>query len=453
MNRTIRIRQGLDIPVAGEPEQVVHAGPKVRHVALCGMDYIGLRPRLLVDVGAAVGLGQPLLEDKRDPGVCYPSPGRGTVVAINRGTRRVLESIVVRLEDSGGQDLVFEALTARQIEQLDRDRVAERLLRSGLWTAFRTRPFSRVPPSDSAPRAIFVTAIDTRPLAPDPAVVVARDVEAFATGLQLLTRLTEGTVWLCTAPDWPVALPELERVQHVAFSGPHPAGLPGTHMHFLDPVGPGRTAWHIGFQDVTAFGRLFRKGSIDTERVVALCGVCVNQPRLITTRLGASLEQLLRDGVCETFACRVISGSVLGGRAATGALAFLGRYHDQVSVFREGGAVYPFGWLGLYPRRFSAAGALTRRSGFRRRHLFSTTQNGRFAGMLPVPVFERVMPLDILPSPLLRALLVKDTERAQALGCLELDEEDLALCSFVCPAKQDYGVTLRINLEQIEREG
>ena len=453
MSRTIRISRGLDVPVAGEPEQVVHPGPRLKHVALCGVDYIGLRPRLLVEVGAVVGLGQPLLEDKRDPGVCYGSPGRGTVVAINRGARRVLESIVVRLEDSGGQDLSFEALTLRQIEHLGRDQVAERLLRSGLWTAFRTRPFSRVPPSDSAPRAIFVTAIDTRPLAPDPAVVVARDVEAFATGLQLLTRLTRGTVWLCTAPNWAMALPEIERVQHVVFSGPHPAGLPGTHMHFLDPVGPGRTAWHIGFQDVTAFGRLFRKGSIDTERVVALCGVCVNQPRLITTRLGASLEQLLREGVCETAVCRVISGSVLGGRAATGALAFLGRYHDQVSVFREGGAIYPFGWLGLYPRRFTATGTFSRRSGFRRRHLFSTTQNGRFTGMLPMPVFERVMPLDILPSPLLRALLVRDTERAPARGCLELDEEDLALCSFVCPAKADYGVTLRINLEQIEREG
>jgi Na+-transporting NADH:ubiquinone oxidoreductase subunit A len=373
MSRTIRISRGLDVPVAGEPEQVVHPGPRLKHVALCGVDYIGLRPRLLVEVGAVVGLGQPLLEDKRDPGVCYGSPGRGTVVAINRGARRVLESIVVRLEDSGGQDLSFEALSLRQIEHLDRDRVAERLLRSGLWTAFRTRPFSRVPPSDSAPRAIFVTAIDTRPLAPDPAVVVARDVEAFATGLQLLTRLTQGTIWLCTAPNWTMALPEIERVQHVVFSGPHPAGLPGTHMHFLDPVGPGRTAWHIGFQDVTAFGRLFRKGSIDTERVVALCGVCINQPRLITTRLGASLEQLLRDGVCETAVCRVISGSLLGGRAATGALAFLGRYHDGLGI-PEGGAIYPFGWLGLYPGALHRHRYLLKRTGFRRRHLFSDAE-------------------------------------------------------------------------------
>jgi Na+-transporting NADH:ubiquinone oxidoreductase subunit A len=453
MTRTIRIRKGFDVPVQGEPEQVVYPGAPVRHVALCGVDYVGLRPRLLVEVGDAVGLGQPLWQDKRDPDVCYPSPGRGVVTAINRGARRVLESVVVSLQEAGARDLQFEALTARQIEALDRDQAAERMLRSGLWTAFRTRPFSRVPPSDSTPRAIFVTAIDTRPLAPDPAVVVARDVEHFALGLSVLARLTEGRVWLCTAPDWSITLPGIDRVHRVAFRGPHPAGLPGTHMHFLAPVGANRTNWHINFQDVTALGRLFHRGVIDTQRVVSLCGVCVNEPRLVTTRLGAALEEVLRDGVCETAACRVISGSVLGGRAATGPLAYLGRYHDQVSVFREGGRSFVFGWTGLFPRRFTFAPAFARRSGHRRRWMFSTTQNGRYSGMLPMRVFDRVMPLDVLPSPLLRALLVKDTERAQALGCLELDEEDLALCSFVCPAKNDYGVALRVNLEQIEKEG
>ncbi|MDX1381468.1 MAG: Na(+)-translocating NADH-quinone reductase subunit A [Xanthomonadales bacterium] len=453
MTRTIRIRKGFDVPVQGEPEQVVYPGAPLRHVALCGVDYVGLRPRMLVEVGDAVGLGQPLWQDKRDPGVCYPSPGRGVVTAINRGARRVLESVVVSLQDAGAPDLQFEALTTRQIEGLKREQVVERLLKSGLWTAFRTRPFSRVPLSDSAPRAIFVTAIDTRPLAPDPAVVVARDVEHFALGLSVLTHLTEGKVWLCTAPNWAITLPGIDRVHRVVFSGPHPAGLPGTHMHFLSPVGPDRTNWHINFQDVTALGRLFHRGAIDTERVVSLCGVCVNEPRLVATRVGAALEEMLRDGVCETAACRVISGSVLGGRAATGTLAYLGRYHDQVSVFREGGRSFVFGWTGLFPRRYTAAPTFARRSGHRKRWMFSTTQNGRYSGMLPMRVFDRVMPLDVLPSPLLRALLVKDTDRAQALGCLELDEEDLALCSFVCPAKNDYGVALRLNLEQIEKEG
>jgi Na+-transporting NADH:ubiquinone oxidoreductase subunit A len=453
MIRTIRIRKGFDVPIAGEPEQIVYPGAPIRHVALCGVDYVGLRPRLLVEVGDSVGLGQPLWQDKRDPQVCYPSPGRGVVTAINRGARRLLESVVVSLQDSGAADVAFEALTPRQIEKLNGDQVAERMLRSGLWTALRTRPFSRVPPSNSRPRAIFVSAIDTRPLAPDPVVIVARDVEHFALGLTVLTRLTAGAVWLCTAPDWDITLPGIDRVRRATFSGPHPAGLPGTHMHYLAPVDANHVNWHINFQDVTALGRLFRRGDIQTERIVSLCGGCVSEPRLVTTRLGASLEEVLRDGTCETEVCRVISGSVLGGRAATGTLAYLGRYHDQVSVLREGGRSFVFGWSGLFPRRFTTAPTFARSTGHRKRHTFSTTQNGRFSGMLPMRVFDRVMPLDILPSPLLRALLVKDTDRAQALGCLELDEEDLALCSFVCPAKNDYGVALRINLEQIEKEG
>jgi len=453
MTHNIRIRKGLDIPLAGEPEQVVRSGSSVRHVALCGVDYVGLRPRLRVAVGDAVGLGQPLWEDKRDPEVCYPSPGRGVVTAINRGPRRVLDSVVVSLQDAGARDLQFDALTPGQIDQLDRGQVAERMMRSGLWTALRTRPFSRVPLSGSVPNAIFVTAIDTRPLSPDPVVVVARDVPHFALGLGILTRLTNGRVWLCTAPEWKLDLPAIERVSRAIFSGPHPAGLAGTHMHFLDPAGAERINWYIGYQDVTALGRLFHEGTIDTGRVVALGGAGVSAPGLVTTRLGAATQELLSDSVREPGDSRVISGSVLGGRTATGPLAFLGRYHDQVTVIREGGKSSVFGWSGLFQRRYTSAPLFARRTGHLKRRSFDTCENGRFSGMLPMHSFDRVMPLDILPSPLLRALLVKNTDGAQALGCLELDEEDLALCAFVCPAKNDYGAALRVNLEQIEKEG
>jgi len=453
MTHHIRIRKGLDVPVAGKPEQLVHTGNAIRHVALCGVDFVGLRPRLKVAVGDAVGLGQPLWKDKRDPAVCYPSPGRGVVTAINRGPQRALESVVVSLQDAGAGDVQFDALTTAQIDRLDRGQVAERMLCAGLWTAFRTRPFSRVPLSDSAPHAIFVTAIDTRPLAPDPAVVVARDVEHFALGLGILTRLTSGRVWLCTAADWHVDMPAIDRVSRAGFSGPHPAGLAGTHMHFLEPAGAERTNWHINYQDVTALGRLFHMGTIDTGRVVALCGAGVREPRLVTTRQGAALNELLRGCLNDPEDSRIVSGSVLDGRTTTGPLAYLGRYHDQVTVLREGGRSLVFGWAGILQRRYTSAPLFARRSGHRKQYAFDTAQIGRFSGMLPMHLFDRVMPLDILPSPLLRALLVKDTDGAQALGCLELDEEDLALCAFVCPAKNDYGAALRINLDQIEKEG
>jgi Na+-transporting NADH:ubiquinone oxidoreductase subunit A len=449
----IRTTKGLNIPLAGEPEQSVHPGPEIQNLALCGPDYVGLKPRLLVSEGDPVALGQPLFIDKRDPAVSYCSPGRGTVAAIKRGARRALESVVVRLGDSGPDDVRFDPLGDEKMETLDRGLVAGRLQQSGLWTAFRTRPFSRVPCSDSRPCSIFVTAIDTRPLAADPRLVAGLESGAFVSGLRVLPRLTAGAVYLCTGPGWDIHIPQIERLESVEFSGPHPAGLPGTHIHHLDPAGAGRVAWHIAYQDVIAIGKLFTSGSIHTTRIIALGGDCLENPRLLSTRLGASIDELVNGEIGQPDDCRVISGSVLGGRAATGGVAFLGRYHDQVSVIREGGDKHLFGWTGLFPRRYTAATAGLAGSRQRRKRSFSTSQNGRFTGMIPLRVFEKVMPLDILPSPLFRALMVKDTDRAQALGCLELDEEDLALSSFVCPAKYDYGKALRINLDQIEREG
>lgn len=453
MSLQIRIRHGLDIPISGTPEQSAYPGPPIQHVALSGLDYPGLKPKLLVAPGDTVGLGQALVVDKRDPAVQYTSPGQGTVVAANRGARRILETIVIRLEESGLPDLSFDALTDEEIRRLDRGSVASRLHESGLWAAFRTRPYSRVPLAQDIPHSIFVTAIDTQPLAADPRVVIQPQATAFASGLLVVSRLTPGAVHLCTGPGWNISIPEMEHLQQVEFTGPHPAGLPGTHIHHLDPVGPDRTVWHIGYQDVIAIGKLFTAGEIHTERVIALGGDRISEPQLISTRLGASTDEIVKDRIEDPDTCRVISGSVLTGRLAAGNQAYLGRYQNQVSVIREDGHQSLFGWLGLLPRLYTASSFLLKKTGHRRKLAFTTSQNGRFAAMLPLGLFEKVMPLDILSSPLLRALMVKDTDQAQALGCLELDEEDLALCSFVCPAKYDYGAVLRTNLEQIEKEG
>lgn len=449
----IRVTKGLDIPIAGEPEQVLHSSKPVSQVALTGLDYPGLKPRLLVAEGDQVTPQQALFIDKRDPAVQYCAPGRGIVVAINRGPRRVLHSVVIGLEDDGLEEPLFEPLDKAQIARLSREEQVERLLQTGLWTAFRTRPFSQVPHSASIPRAIFITATDTRPLAPDPMVAIRENSAAFAAGLEVISHLTPGAMNLCTGQGWDIDIPEVDGMRVVRFSGPHPAGLAGTHIHHLYPVSMERMVWHIGYQDVIAIGKLFSSGVVDQARILALGGSRVNNPRLVSTRVGASIDQLMRTEVREPENCRIISGSVLGGRGVTSGLSYLGRYHDQISVIREGGSSFLFGWTGLFPRRYSAAKTLLRKTGQRHKFRFSTSQNGRFTGMLPMRAFEKVLPLDILPSPLFRALLVKDTDQAQALGCLELDEEDLALCSFVCPAKVDYGTFLRMNLNQIEREG
>ncbi len=434
----IAIKKGLDIPLSGPPKQAIHTAREVGEVALLGADFVGLKPKLLVSPGDRVGLGQPLFHDKKDPLVQYTAPGSGTITAVNRGARRVLQSVVIELDEHAGEEKRFTAVKAQELAQLDEKTVREVLLTSGLWTALRTRPYSRVPHSGSSPRSLFVTAIDTQPLAADPEVIIDGHREAFNQGLQVLTRLTTGPVYLCTGAGWHGDEPDIDRLQRVEFTGPHPAGLAGTHIHHLAPVSAEGCVWHIGYQDVIAIGKLFTSGRIWTERVVALGGEPVANPRLLQTRTGASIDDLLRGELAESIACRAISGSTLTGRTASGKQAFLGHYHQQISVIRESGhKPRLFGWLRAPDGK----------------EKFTTGLHGRPTAMVPVGEFERVMPLDLLPVPLLRALLVKDTDLAQALGCLELDEEDLALCAYVCPAKYDYGAVLRANLEQIEREG
>jgi Na+-transporting NADH:ubiquinone oxidoreductase subunit A len=249
-------------------------------------------------------------------------------------------------------------------------------------------------------------------------------------------------------------LPETEQIRVHTFAGPHPAGLVGTHIHFLDPVSATKTVWHLGYQDVIAIGKLFTTGRLWTERIIALGGPPVLKPRLLRTRLGASTGDLLRDEL-QDVECRAISGSIFSGRRAVGWGSYLGRYHTQLSVLAEGREREFFGWLRMGGKnKFSILNVFFSNFSSNNESLVLTTnQNGSPRAMVPIGNYEQIMPLDILPTQLLRSLLVGDTEMAQALGCLELDEEDLALCSFACVGKYDYGPVLRTNLTQIEKEG
>lgn len=445
------IKKGLDLPISGTPEQRISDANSVGSVALLGNEYIGMKPTMLVEEGERVKLGQPLFSDKKNPGVLFTSPGAGVVQAINRGAKRALQSVIIRLE--GDDEVRFQDYPAEALASLEPRAVQNNLVDAGLWVAFRTRPYSRSPALDSTPHAIFVTAIDSNPLAADPAVVINAYADDFRNGLTVISRLTAGKVHLCQAADTALPVSHQDNIQVATFSGPHPAGLAGTHIHFLDPVNANKTVWTIGYQDVIAIGKLFTTGRLWVDRVISLAGPLVERPRLVRTRLGASTEELVRDEL-QKVQCRIISGSVLHGHTASNWAAFLGRFHNQISVIAETrdrellGWIRPGGW-----NKFSALNIFIS-SLFPQKPLgLTTAQNGSPRAMVPVGVFERVMPLDILPTQLLRALLVKDTDQAQALGCLELDEEDLALCSFVCSGKYDYGPALRSNLTQIEREG
>ena len=445
------IKKGLDLPIAGAPEQRIEAGPLITRVGLVGDDYIGMKPTMLVAPGDSVALGQPILEDKKIPGVIYASPASGTVLDVVRGAKRKFESLIIEVE--GDRRIEFEQARGSDPEQLGRGGVVEQLRTSGLWTALRTRPYGKVPAPESSPRSIFVQAIDTNPLAADPAVVIKDRQDEFVLGLRALAQLSPGPVWLCKRDRAEIPGAEVDRVRVESFAGPHPAGLVGTHIHLLDPVGPGRVVWYIGYQDVIAIGSLFMTGLLDPRRVISLAGPVVNKPRLLETRVGAEIPQLIDGEISTDLKVRPISGSVLNGRTAREPHHFLGRYHLQVSVVQEGEEREFLGWQKPGFDRFSITRVFASAATPDRKFAFTTSTGGSERAMVPLGTYEKVVPLDVLPTQLLRALIVRDTEQAQQLGVLELEEEDLALCTFVCPGKYEYGSLLRENLSTIEREG
>jgi Na+-transporting NADH:ubiquinone oxidoreductase subunit A len=446
----IKIKRGLDIPLAGAPSGELDTGVTTRAAALLGADYHGMKPTMAVQVGDVVKRGDLLFTDKKCEGVRYTSPASGRVSAINRGAKRAFQSVVVEID--GDEAASFDRYSAEAARELSTEAIKTQLIQSGQWTALRARPFGRVADPATSPAGLFITAIDTHPHAPDPEQVIAREADAFELGQTLLANLVDCPVYLCAAPGADMPQTTDERISRHDFSGPHPAGLAGTHVHFLMGASAERIAWTIGYQDVIAVGRLFLDGALYVDRVVALAGPSVSRPRLVLSRVGADLQALVA-GEGEGDDARLLSGSVLGGRAVQSDTAYLGRYHQQVALLPEGRERTFMGWLSPGVNKHSVMGIYLS-SWFGSKPLaMSTNTNGSERAMVPVGAYEKVMPLDILPTQLLRALLVGDTETAQALGCLELDEEDLALCTYVCPGKHEYGGILRDNLTRIEKEG
>jgi len=444
----ITIKKGLDVPVEGAPQQVIHDGPSIKNVATLGEEFVGMRPTMFVKVGDRVKKGQVIFSDKKNPGVKFTAQAAGVVKEINRGEKRVLQSVVIEVD--GDDQETFSSFPASELSSVSREIVVKNLVDSGLWTALRTRPFSKVPAVDSTTSAIFVSAMDTNPLAANPEVVINEQAEAFKNGLAVLSRLTDGEVFVSKAPG--ANIPVAGAVQVNEFAGKHPAGLVGTHIHFLKPASADKFVWHIGYQDVIAYGKLFTTGEIDSTRVISLAGPAAKNPRLVRTVLGASTAELTADETKDG-ELRIVSGSLLMGSTATAVHGYLGRYHVQVSLVLEGREKEFLGYMYPGPNKFSVTRAFM--SHFFPKKLFNmtTTTNGSERAMVPIGNFERVMPLDILPTMLLRDLVAGDTDTAQQLGALELDEEDLALCTFVCPGKTDYGVHLRDCLTTIEKEG
>ncbi len=446
----IKIKKGLDIPIAGAPQRHVEEATAFKF-ALLGDDYVGMKPTLEVQVGDQVKRGQLLFTDKKMPRIRYTAPAAGEVIEINRGARRKFLSLVIRA-DKTEQDTAFDSFEESLLDTLERQKVIDLLLESGAWTGLCARPMGKVADPDTEPHSIFINVMDTQPLAPPMQAILDGREKEFQAGLKVLSALTEGPLYLCKDPETLVPTIDLDRLRVEEFSGPHPAGLSGTHIHFLDPVGRKKIVWSIQAQDVIAFGYLFLTGKLYVERILSLAGPVVKNPRLLRTRLGAQISPMLADEIADPEA-RIISGSVLNGHIAEGPIDYLGKYHQQITALHEGKEREFLGWLAPGMNLFSVKKILASSLLPGKKFAFSTALHGGPRAIVPNTSYDSVMPLDILPTPLLRALAITDVEESEFLGCLELVEEDLALCTYVCPSKIDHTENLRKTLTLIEKEG
>lgn len=458
-SRLHKIKRGLDLPIKCTVEQRIEDAPPVHKVAVLADDYVGMRPRMRVQEGDRVKRGQKLFEDRKREGVFHTAPGAGTVVAIHRGDRRALRSVVIELDESelgGGTpaEVEYESLAGVELNALTSEQVRAALIESGLWTTLRARPFSRTPDVGSAPKAIFVNAMDSNPLAADPDVVLAGKEEELKAGLAALVTLGGGApVYLCKAAGARVSAGDVAGVETHEFTGPHPAGTAGLHMHMIAPVNREHPGWYLDYQAAVAIGHFLSTGKQTYERVVSLAGPPLATSRLVRTRVGAAIDPIVAATPADGDV-RVFSGSVFNGRDAEGDVeGYLGRFHNQITVLHAGGRRRFMGWVMPGAKLFSVLrvylGALIPGKKF----AFDTDTHGGHRAFVPVGTHDKVMPFLMMPSFLLRSILSADVERAEELGALELDEEDLALCTFVCPSKIDYGQALRTMLTLIEKEG
>jgi Na+-transporting NADH:ubiquinone oxidoreductase subunit A len=442
----IKLKKGLDLPIEGTPKQEISQGPKVSKVALIGDDVVGMKPTMEVKPGDKVKIGDLLYSDKKTVGVRYTSPASGEVVEVNRGAKRAFQSVVIKVE--GEDHKSFDSFKGSDIAAYTKEEAQALLLESGMWPSIRQRPFSMVAKPNTTPSSIFVTAMDTHPLAAKPEVIIARNEKSFKDGLKILAKFA--TVHLCFEDG--SNIPSIDEVQKHTFKGPHPAGLVGTHIHMIDPVGMKKAVWHTNYQEVIAMGKLFETGKLFLERVISIAGPAARNPRLVTTTVGASLDELIKDESHTTEEVRTVSGSVFGGRKAEGKFNYLGRFHHQVTLLVEGRHREFLGWHSPGFDKFSVkpiyiSSLMSKKFGF------TTDTNGSYRSLVPIGSMEKIMPLDILPVQLSRYLNSTNLEMCVKLGALELDEEDVSLMTFVDPCKNDFAPLLREKLRIIEKEG
>ena len=449
MHKTYKLKKGFDIKLEGEASAFVYDAPLPKTVAVRPPNFKGVIPKLLVDVGSEVKAGTPLFYSKDNDKVLFTSPVSGEVVEINRGAKRAILEVKILADSS----IKYESFKKGNPADMTREEVIENLQKSGVWPVIRQRPFDKIADQEDTPKAIYISGFDSSPLAPQIGMMLKDHGDLLQTAIDALTKLTDGPVNINLKVDRPTnsTFEHLKGVYVHYFDGPHPAGNVGVQIHHIDPINKGDVVWVVNPMDLLTIGRLFTEGKYNAETVIALCGQSVKDRKYVRTVKGACIEDYFKNNV-EEGNLRYISGNVLTGENI-GANGYLGFYHNQVTVIPEGTEPEMFGWLlPSYPRP-SISATFPAVLFPDKKYKVNTNMHGEERAYVVTGEYEKVVPMDIMPVFLIKAILAGDLEAMEHLGLLEVVEEDLALCEFICTSKMDVQEIVREGLDLMEKEG
>jgi Na+-transporting NADH:ubiquinone oxidoreductase subunit A len=449
MSASITIKRGLDLKLIGEAEKSLLALPIAEVFAIKPKDFVGLTPKLLVKVGANVVAGTPLFYDKNNEKIQFCSPVSGEVIEIVRGDKRVILEIKILAD----REIKYASFAKSNPNELSRDLIIEQLLHSGVWPFIRQRPYGTIANPGDTPKAIFISAFDSNPLAPDTNFIMTGKESFFQTGLDALQQLTTGKIHLnVKANSSPApAFAQAKKVQINTLSGPHPAGNVGVQIHHIDPINKGEVIWYIHPQDVVIIGKLFEEGIFDATRILALTGSQVENPKYYKTLVGAAIKNMLTDAGLKKGDNRIISGSILSGSQIP-ADGFLGFYDSQITVIPEGNEYEFMGWLAPGFNKFSVSRTFFSWLTPNKKHLLTTNTHGEERPFVMTGQYEKVFPMDIYPVQLLKSILIEDIDMMEKLGIYEVTEEDFALCELVCTSKIKSQEIIRKGLDIVRKE-
>ena len=439
--KKIQNRRGAQLHIKGSAEKVFTKPPTLTRFALSPDDFFGTTPKLLKKEGEKIQAGEPVFFSKENPRIQFVSPVSGTIEAIKRGARRKIEKVII--ESVASQKAITHQVS--NWSKLDREALKALLMESGNWPFIKQRPYGTIANPEDTPKAIFVSTYSTNPLAPDFEFILSNEIDAFQEGINVLNQLTDQTVFLGVDASHPDTYKDIKKVQHYTISGPHPSGNISLHIQELSPLNMGERIWTVGPEDVVNIGRFIMTGQYSPKRTLAITGNALEQPKYVGASIGAELSPILKEFKLRFAQNRIINGDVLTG-TSTSADGFIGYYNNQITIIPEGNEYRMFGWLPFKDNQVLSLSNTSFSRLFKKRDFeVNTNLNGEERALVVTGEMEKVFPFDIFPMQLIKACLVEDIEKMEALGIYEIVPEDFGLI--------DYANTSKIEAQEIIREG